>query len=69
MIRLGPALATLLAVICLSTAAFAQLDGGGSGGGGGGTGGGGGGGAGGGANSVNQGGAGGSGLVVIRWTL
>jgi hypothetical protein len=48
MIRLGPALATLLATICLTTAVFAQLDGGGGGGGGGGTGGGGGGGAGGG---------------------
>jgi hypothetical protein len=36
MFRLGPALATLLAVVCFSTAAFAQLDGGGGGGGGGG---------------------------------
>lgn len=49
MIRLGPALAMLLAVVCFSTAAFAQLDGGG---GGGGTGGGGGGSAGGGNGGV-----------------
>jgi hypothetical protein len=53
MIRLGPALATLLAVVCFSTAVFAQLDGGG---GGGGTGGGGGGAGGGGGNSGGNGG-------------
>lgn len=52
LIRLGPALATLLVAVCISATGFAQLDGGGSGGGGAGGGGAGGGSAGGGNGGI-----------------